>query len=101
MVAYHFAATGSLYLDDGVSIEQAATTEVEFAFSNNTLSITGQVGYTEGATLASVLFLGQTSALNATAGDGSSLPSSFNSTNSVVTVDLGNMTMAAMEVSLA
>lgn len=38
-------AKGSLYLDDGESIEQPSATLVEFSFANGKLTTTGQFGY--------------------------------------------------------
>ncbi|KAK8117999.1 glycoside hydrolase family 31 protein [Apiospora kogelbergensis] len=38
-------AAGSLYLDDGDSVEQKATSEIEFAFADGKLQITGTFGY--------------------------------------------------------
>ncbi|KAH9923696.1 alpha-glucosidase [Epithele typhae] len=41
-------AAGSLYADDGVSVEQAATTTVDFKFSSGTLEVSGDFGYALG-----------------------------------------------------
>ena len=41
-------ASGMLYLDDGDSIEQAATSEIELVYDNGELSGTGSFGYTAG-----------------------------------------------------
>ena len=43
-------ASGGLYLDDGDSIEQAATSEIEFSYSNGVLEITGSFGYQDDST---------------------------------------------------
>ena len=49
-------ASGSLYVDDGVSIEQAKTTTVAFTFSHGTLKVNGQFGYELGVNVARVRF---------------------------------------------
>jgi alpha-glucosidase len=41
-------ATGSLYLDDGVSIEQAATSEIQFKYDGFVLEVSGTFGYNVG-----------------------------------------------------
>lgn len=52
-------ATGSLYLDDGDSLEQLATSDISFSYENGVLGITGSFGYTaEGNRIASVTLLG-------------------------------------------
>lgn len=61
-------AAGSLYLDDGVSIEQAATSVIQFAYDGTTLSMSGTFGYDVGEVqIANAILLGATSA-----GEGSS-----------------------------
>ncbi|KAK4631379.1 putative alpha/beta-glucosidase agdC [Fulvia fulva] len=52
-------ASGSLYLDDGDSIEQDATSEIEFEYADGELEITGTFGYTaESIRIAAVTVLG-------------------------------------------
>lgn len=52
-------AAGELYLDDGVSIEQASgTTDVQFAFADGVLTVDGAFGYETGAKITKVTFLG-------------------------------------------
>ncbi|KAK0210069.1 alpha-glucosidase [Desarmillaria ectypa] len=51
-------AAGKLYLDDGKSIEQAATTEVTMSFANSKLNISGKYGYDTNAKVARVRVLG-------------------------------------------
>ena len=55
-------ASGSLYVDDGVSIEQAKTTTVAFTFANGTLKVEGQFGYELGVNVARVRFANMQSA---------------------------------------
>jgi alpha-glucosidase len=51
-------ASGTLYVDDGVSIEQEQTTSVEMAFAGGKLSVHGSFGFEVGAKVARVVFLG-------------------------------------------
>ena len=59
-------ATGSLYLDDGVSIDQAATSNIAFAYDGSSLSMSGTFGYDSGVSIANVVLLGVTSGANGT-----------------------------------
>lgn len=52
------AASGSLYFDDGESLEQEATTELTFTYSNGVLEIQGDVGLPLGVQLERVRFAG-------------------------------------------
>ncbi|KAF2722967.1 glycoside hydrolase family 31 protein [Polychaeton citri CBS 116435] len=54
-------ASGSLYLDDGESIEQAAVSEIDFTFDNGKLSITGSFDYDAGVGIETITVLGQDS----------------------------------------
>ena len=51
-------ATGSLYIDDGESIVQKATTAVAMTYQQRSLTVTGQFGYHADVKIARVLFLG-------------------------------------------
>lgn len=52
-------ATGSLYLDDGDSLVQPATSEIEFTYEHGVLKVTGTFGYTaENASVYEVIVLG-------------------------------------------
>lgn len=52
-------ASGSLYLDDGDSLVQEATSEIEFVFEDGKLAITGDLGYTaEPFKIGKVMLLG-------------------------------------------
>ncbi|GIZ37193.1 hypothetical protein CKM354_000065000 [Cercospora kikuchii] len=51
-------ASGSLYLDDGDSLVQAATSEITFEYENGELKIGGTFGYTTDALVTTVTVLG-------------------------------------------
>jgi alpha-glucosidase len=51
-------ASGSLYLDDGVSIEQAATSLIDFEYTGTSLSISGTFAYNAGVKIANIILLG-------------------------------------------
>jgi hypothetical protein len=52
-------ASGSLYLDDGVSLEQAATSYIQFYYNKKgVFSMTGTFGYGAGVNIESVIVLG-------------------------------------------
>ncbi|KAF2181993.1 glycoside hydrolase family 31 protein [Zopfia rhizophila CBS 207.26] len=51
-------ATGALYLDDGESLDQERTSEIEFGFNRTTLTMKGTFGYDAGVGVKSVTILG-------------------------------------------
>ena len=51
-------ASGSLYLDDGDSLVQAATSEIVFTYANGSFSMTGSFGYDAGVAIESITLLG-------------------------------------------
>jgi alpha-glucosidase len=55
-------ATGQLYVDDGVSLNQPAQTEVTMNYKNGLLIVSGQFGYATGVKVSRVRFLGVTNA---------------------------------------
>ncbi|KAK5111910.1 hypothetical protein LTR62_004642 [Meristemomyces frigidus] len=59
-------ATGNLYLDDGVSIEQPATSYITFTYDGKSLAITGSFGYEVGVDITSVTLLGSAGSGNGT-----------------------------------
>lgn len=52
------AASGALYVDDGVSIDQPRTTNVDFGFGSGKLVVAGTFGFDVGVNVARVRFLG-------------------------------------------
>ena len=53
-------ARGSLYLDDGDSIEQPNTSQISFTYADGLFSMTGTYGYDAGVNVESITILGQT-----------------------------------------
>lgn len=85
------SAQGSLYLDDGDSLTQPSTSNINFAFNNSTFSLTGTFAYDPGVKLAEVAFLGQNAAPMSVSVNGAAISENqhaYNATNSVLTVVL-------------
>lgn len=59
-------ATGELYLDDGVSLEQSGITLVTFNFQNNTLTVDGTFDYATDVKISKITVLGLPSKCGAT-----------------------------------
>lgn len=51
-------ATGFLYVDDGVSTDPSASSQVSFQYANGTLEAQGSFGYPLGVKVATIRFLG-------------------------------------------
>ena len=88
-------ASGSLYLDDGVSISQGATSNILFSYDGSTLSMTGSFGYDAGdVSIASIILMGVTSAPSGTDG------SSYNSTSQTLTVQANKPLTGGFSITL-
>ncbi|CAG8954839.1 hypothetical protein HYFRA_00008524 [Hymenoscyphus fraxineus] len=61
-------AAGELYLDDGISLVQKATTYVKFNFDGSVFTMQGNYGYDSGVKIARIVFLGVGGKTNATVG---------------------------------
>lgn len=57
-------ASGQLYLDDGVSLEQNGTTLVQFNYAEGNLVVDGTFGYNAGIIVSNVTLLGYESSTN-------------------------------------
>ncbi|KAH9939453.1 alpha-glucosidase [Amylocystis lapponica] len=67
------AASGTLYVDDGVSIAPNATTEVSMVYKNGILMVSGTFGYNVGVNVARVRVLGVAHAPSSVELDGESV----------------------------
>ena len=85
-------ATGSLYLDDGDSLVQASTSNIQFSYTNQALNMNGKYGYNVGSVkIAQVVFLGVSAAPGYVAVNHHRLASSdfnYDSTSQSITVTL-------------
>ena len=54
----HGEASGSLYIDDGESIVQAASTQLKMLFKNGKLDVSGSFGFATGVNSSRIRFLG-------------------------------------------
>lgn len=97
-------AAGSLYLDDGVSLQQGATSDITFSYTNGTFSMSGDMGYDMGDVgIDSVVVLGQTSEVKNANVQGKSVSGGdvkYNSTSGAVTVNVNKGLGAGFEVSI-
>jgi len=51
-------ASGTLYLDDGDSIDQAGTSEIKFSYADGKFQMTGTYGYDAGVSIKTLVLLG-------------------------------------------
>ena len=83
-------ASGSLYIDDGVSLQQAATSEITFSWENGAFAMTGTFGYNNGPLgVSNVVILGLGNRPSGVSIDGSAVNGNdwtFNATNGVLNV---------------
>lgn len=86
------AASGSLYVDDGISVrQQRGTTDIEFAYARGQLAISGSFGYAQAPRLSKVTFLGLGSAHHGSGHAsvaGRAVRAAVDAKNDVVTVEL-------------
>lgn len=95
-------ATGSLYVDDGVSVEPESTTEVDFVYANGTLTVDGKFDYDVGVQLQRVRFLGVGEQPKNVTLDGEEVQDvTFNATTGVLDVPVGRDFNAGFTVVLA
>ena len=83
-------AAGSLYVDDGVSIVQENSTNVEMQFAEGKLLVNGSFAYDVGVKVASVAFLGVENRPRAVAvyPGKDNMPFSYDGTNKVLRVQI-------------
>ena len=93
-------ATGSLYVDDGVSISPASSTTVTMNFSDAKLTVNGTFDYATGVKVAQVRFLNVAKApRQVTVDDKVVALSSFNYGNKILQVNLGFQFSQSFSVS--
>jgi alpha-glucosidase len=93
-------ATGAVYIDDGVSVAQNATTDVSMSYDNGTLSVNGSFGYETGVNVARILVLGVASAPGGASVDGKQATFTYDSATQVVSVDVGIPFNSAFQVKI-
>ena len=82
-------ANGTLYLDDGDSLEQQATTLVNFTYNLGIFQMTGDYSYDAGVQIESILVLGvDTQPGNVTGAGGNEVPYSYNEQSKVLSVNV-------------
>ncbi|KAI0081490.1 alpha-glucosidase [Panus rudis PR-1116 ss-1] len=85
-------ASGSLYVDDGVSITQKSTTNVDFSFKKSTLTVSGKFGFATGVKVARVKFLNVVTAPKSVKVNGKAVKAgsvSYDNSTKVLTAELG------------
>ncbi|KAJ8105957.1 hypothetical protein ONZ43_g7225 [Nemania bipapillata] len=87
-------ASGSLYVDDGISVTQKATTSIKFTYAKGVLAVSGSFGYTKDLRLSKVTFLGLSKSHGAKRAvesfnvAGQTVQANVNVENDVVTIDV-------------
>jgi alpha-glucosidase len=82
-------ASGSLYIDDGESLVQAASTQVEMAFMNGKLDVWGSFGFATGVNVSRIRFLAVSTVPKAVLVDGKNVDASqvsYDSANQVLDI---------------
>ena len=88
----HGEASGSLYIDDGESIDQAASTQVKMSFKNGKLDVSGNFGFATGVNVSRIRFLGVNSPPKQVIVDAKATSTSqvsYDSANKVLDVSVG------------
>lgn len=81
-------ASGSLYLDDGESLQQSATSFIQFNYQDGLLTANGTFDYQTDLSITQVRFLGLEGNVTATSEDGSALSTSTDGGSIVIPLDL-------------
>ncbi|TBU29276.1 alpha-glucosidase [Dichomitus squalens] len=86
------SASGSLYLDDGISLTPKTSTSVSFAYNRGKLTVKGSFGYATGVNVSRVRFANTKSAPKSVKFNGKAVSAdkvAFDSANGVLDVTLG------------
>lgn len=97
-------ASGSLYMDDGVSITPASSTEVTMSYSKGKLEVQGSFGFKTGVKVAGVKFLGVSSAPQSVEVNGkqvSAKEQTYDSDTKVLDVTIGSPFVSAFSVQFS
>jgi len=81
-------ASGTLYLDDGLSLEQAATSYISFEWDGSMFSMSGTYDYDAGVNISTITVLGAGSQPQSITSNGADLSASYNSTTKVIDVEV-------------
>jgi alpha-glucosidase len=98
-------AKGSVYVDDGVSVVQERTTNVEMAFADDELRVYGSFGFDVGVKVAKVTFLGVERApafvaVGPEKGKGREVPFAYDGASEVLRVQIDTPLSRGFEVAL-
>lgn len=78
-------ANGTLYIDDGISLNQQGTTYLSLTFNGSTLSVIGSYGYVSGVNISQITVVGVTAPQSVT-WNGNQLVTAYNASRQVVRV---------------
>lgn len=81
-------ANGTLYLDDGLSLEQAATSYISFSWDGSTFAMSGTYDYDAGVNISTITVLGASGQPHSVISNGANLPVTYNSTSRVINVEV-------------
>lgn len=79
-------ASGTLYIDDGLSLTQPSQTYISFSWDGQRLSMNGTYGYAAGVSISRISILGASSQPQTITYNGNALSSQYNSSTRVVTI---------------
>lgn len=80
-------ASGTLYIDDGISLEQQGTTYLSLQFNGSTLSVIGSYGYESGVNISQITVLGVSAASQSVTWNGNQLAVAYNASRKVMRVN--------------
>lgn len=98
------AAFGKLYVDDGVSVAPATTTELTLAYAAGTLAVSGRFGFNTGVKTSRVRFLGVSKAPASVKINGKAVAKtlySYDTTRQVLDVTVGLPLTASLTVGFS